>query len=56
MLEKVKKYYPKAYLVVHNNFNKIRIPDVLTKKQCAIVSKDIEEKFNIKSLLVLKEQ
>lgn len=54
MLVKVKKYYPKAYMSKHNNFNKIRIPDIPTKKQGIIVSREIEEKFNIKPLLVLK--
>jgi starvation-inducible outer membrane lipoprotein len=56
MLAKIKKYYTEAYIVEHNNFYKVRIPAILTKKQGAIVSKDIGEKFNIKSLLVLKVQ
>jgi hypothetical protein len=54
VLEKIKNYYPEAYIVVHNSFNKIRILGVLTKKQGVTVAKDIEEKFNMKSLLILK--
>ncbi len=56
LLVKIKKYYPKAYIVVHNNFSKIRIPGVLTKKQGTIVVKDIENKFNLKPMLVLKKR
>jgi hypothetical protein len=56
MLVKIKKYYPEAFIVVHNNFSKIRIPGVLTKKQGAIVSRDIEKKFNLKPMVVLKKQ
>jgi hypothetical protein len=56
LLVKIKKYYPKAYIVVHNNFSKIRIPGVLTRKQGAVVSKDIEKKFNLKPMLVLKKR
>ncbi len=56
MLVKIKKYYPHAYIVEHNNYSKIRIPGVLTKKQGASVSKDIEKKFNLKPMVVLKKQ
>ena len=56
LLVKINKYYPDAYIVEHNNYDKIRIPDVFTEEQGAIVSKDIEEKFNVKPVLVLKKQ
>ena len=56
LLLKIKKYYPKAYIVKQNDLNKIRIPSVLTKKQGAIVSEDLEDKFHVKPLLVLKKQ
>ncbi len=56
LLVKIKKYYPKAYIVVHNDIYKIRIPDVLTKKQGAILSTDIENKFNIKPIFIQKKQ
>lgn len=56
LLVKIKTYYPEAYIAAHNNFNKIRIPGILTKKQGVIVSKDIEMKFNLKPILVLKKQ
>lgn len=50
----LKKYYPDVYIVEQNNFYKGRIPGVKTKKQGTIISKDIEEKFNMKPLLILK--
>ena len=56
MLEKIKKYYPEVYLVEKNTFYKVRIPGILTKKQGMTVSEDIEIKFNIEPLLVLKTQ
>jgi hypothetical protein len=53
MLEKITNYYPEAYIVKHDDFNKIRIPiGLLFKNQGVIVSRDIEEKFDIKPLLV----
>jgi hypothetical protein len=56
LLLKVKKYYPEAYIVKQKNLNKVRIPGVLTRKQGTIVSEDVEDKFNVKPLLVLKIQ
>jgi hypothetical protein len=53
ILIELKKDYPAAKIVEQNNFNKVRIPGVITKKQAAIISKDIEEKFNLKPLIVL---
>ncbi len=52
ILMKLKKGYPEAYIVEQNNFNKLRIPGVMTKKQAAIISKDIEGKLNMKPLIV----
>jgi len=56
LLVKINEYYPDAYIVEHNNFDIIRIPDVFTEEQGALVTKDIEEKFNLKPVLVLKKQ
>jgi hypothetical protein len=56
MLEKIVNYYPEAYIVTYDNFNKLRIPSVLSKKQGVIMSKDIEKKFNLKPIVVLKKQ
>jgi hypothetical protein len=53
-LSKVKQYYSNAYIIKQNDFIKIRIPDVLTKKQGAVVLNDIEKKFNLKPIIVLK--
>jgi len=55
-LSKIKQYYPDAYIFEQNDFYKIRIPGILTKKQGAIVSNDIEKKFDLKPMLVLKNQ
>ncbi len=52
ILRKLKKDYPGANIVEHNNFSKVRIPGVMTKKQAAIISKDIEGKVNMKPLIV----
>ncbi|MCK5504512.1 MAG: SPOR domain-containing protein, partial [Thermodesulfovibrionia bacterium] len=52
ILIKLKKDYPEANIVEQNNFNKVRIPGAMTKKQAAIISKDIEGKLNMKPLIV----
>lgn len=52
ILRKLKKDYPEATIIIQNNFNKLRIPGVMTRKQAAIISKDIEGKVNIKPLIV----
>ena len=54
ILIKLTKYYPDAYIVEQNNFYKGRIPSVMTKKQGTLISKDIEEKFDMKPIIVLK--
>ena len=51
---KLKKDYSDVNLVQHNNFYKVRVSGVRSKEQGAIISKNIEGKFKIKSLLVLK--
>lgn len=53
---KLKEMYSDVHLVMHNNFYKVRISGVRSKKQGAVISALIEEKFNMKSLLVLKIQ
>ena len=52
---KLNKIYPDINIVEQNNFYKVRISGVMSKKQGAIISKNIEEKINMKSLLVLKK-
>jgi cell division protein FtsN len=52
---KLKNHYPDIHIVEQNNFYKVRISGVMSKKQGALISENIEEKFNIKSLVVLKK-
>ena len=52
----ITEYYPEAYLFKQNNLYKIRIPDITAHAQGVALQKDIEEKFNIKSILVRKTQ
>lgn len=54
ILRQIKKYYPAVYVKVENNFNKIRIPGVKNEEEGAIIMKDIEERFNLKSFMVNK--
>jgi len=51
---KFKKHYPDVNLVKQNNFYKVRISGVMSKEQGDTISNNIEGKFNMKSLLVLK--
>lgn len=53
-LEQLKKYYPDSYITLAKNFNVIRIPGVKTREEGVTISQDIEKKFNIKPLIVLK--
>jgi hypothetical protein len=50
MLQKIKKYYPDAYLVPGTKLSKVKIP-VKDKIQGNMVIKDIEAKFHIKPML-----
>lgn len=50
MLQKLKKYYPDAYLTPGKSFNKIKIP-VTDKTRASKIMKDIEVKFKLKSFL-----
>ncbi len=54
MLQKIKKYYPDAYLVTGTKLNKIKIP-VKDKTQGNRTIKDIEDKFHIKPMLTLEK-
>lgn len=54
MLLKLKRNYPEAYITIENNLHKVRIPEIMNKKQGANISRDIEKKFNIKPMVVLK--
>jgi hypothetical protein len=56
MLTQLKKDYPEAYIVKKVNFHKIRIPGIINKKQGAVISTDIENRFNVKPLIVKRMQ
>jgi cell division protein FtsN len=53
-LEQLKKYYPDSYITAGKNFNVVRIPGVKTREEGVTIAKDIEKKFNIKPIIVLK--
>jgi hypothetical protein len=53
-LEQLKKYYPDSYITVGKDFKVIRIPGVKTREEGMTIAKDIETKFNIKPIIVLK--
>jgi len=52
VLSQLKRNYAKAYSFSKDNFQIIIIPDILTKSQGAAMSKEIENKFDIKLLMV----
>jgi hypothetical protein len=52
MLSKLKKYYPDARIIKQDNFNKVRIPGIMSKEKGNSIVKDIEDKFRLKALLV----
>ena len=54
MFMKINKKYPDVHLIRQNDFYKVRISGVMSKKEGAIISENIQETFNMKSLLVLK--
>lgn len=51
---KVREIYPDARLIRHNNFYKVRIPGVMSKRQGTVIAQNIEKDFNMEPLLVLK--
>jgi len=56
VLLELKQDYPAAYIFPHNDFYKLRIPDIKTSEQGHELLKDIEKKFNIKSILLKRVQ
>ena len=54
MLQKIKKYYPDAYLVAGKKFTKVKIP-VESDSQGKEILKEIEDRFHIKPILNLKK-
>ncbi len=52
ILAELNKYYPDAYIVEHNNFNKIRIQGITSSSHGKQIIKDIEDKFDVKPMLV----
>ncbi len=55
-LEKLRSSYPEIYIVKEDNFHKVRIPGIMTKKQVSIISADIKENFNLSVILVQKRE
>jgi cell division septation protein DedD len=53
MLQKIKKYYPDAYLVAGKKFTRVKIP-IESESQGKEILKEIEDRFQIKALLTLK--
>jgi cell division septation protein DedD len=51
ILIRLKKNYPEAYIAVENNYNKIRIPDIKSRKHGAVILRNIEKKFRLKPVL-----
>lgn len=55
MLERVKKHYPDAYILNENKLRKLRIPGIISESRGNQIVSDIEKKFKLKPLLVLKK-
>ncbi|MBI5055926.1 MAG: SPOR domain-containing protein [Nitrospirae bacterium] len=55
VLEKLKGDYPEAFIVEENNFNKVRVPGIMSKEQGLLIAKEIKKKLNVKPLLVRKK-
>jgi cell division septation protein DedD len=53
-LNDLRRYYPDAYIYEENNFFKLRIPDVKTREMGVAISQEIEKRFSIKSIVVLR--
>jgi general secretion pathway protein D len=51
-LEKLRTRYPDTYLVEEDNFNKVRIPGTMTKKDNILILEELREKFDLKPVLV----
>lgn len=51
-LNKLKTHHPDAYIAVENNFSKIRIPGITTKREGELIINDIKEKFNLNPILI----
>ena len=52
-LSELKKDYPETYRFFKNNLQIIIIPDILTKSRANTMSKEIENKFDLKPLVAL---
>jgi general secretion pathway protein D len=55
-LGKLRSSYPEIYIVKEDNFHKVRIPGIMTKKQVSIISTNLQEDFNLSSILVQKRE
>lgn len=51
-LDKLKPHYPDIYMIKEGRFNKVRIPGTMSKKDGELLLKELNDKFNIKPVLV----
>ncbi|MEW6602453.1 MAG: secretin N-terminal domain-containing protein [Nitrospirota bacterium] len=51
-LGRLKASYPDIYLIKEGSFNKVRIPGTADKKKDAFMLKELQEKYNLKPILV----
>ncbi|NOZ68621.1 MAG: tetratricopeptide repeat protein [Deferribacteres bacterium] len=52
LIEKLKPYYQYVYIEKEDNFNKVRIPGIETKKQGHAVMRELKEKLRLRSFLL----
>jgi cell division septation protein DedD len=52
ILPRLQELYPDAYVVVENNFNIIRIPDIMNREQGWVMLEEIADKFNLTGLVI----
>jgi len=55
-LMKLRKNYPEAFIRVDNNFNKVRIPGIVTKEQGRIICEDIVTRLKLKPILIARRR
>ncbi len=52
LISELKQDYPAAYIFPHNDFYKVRIPDITTSEQGYTLLQEIEKKFHLMPILV----
>lgn len=55
IFKKLKNYYPEVIIVKENDFHKVRIPGIMTKKQGTFILEEIKEEFDLEPILLLKK-